>query len=231
MSPLPLSQLSRAATNLPVSREGWGSDPDVFGGAVDAGGVFDLGGFEVVHGVEFGEVVEGEVAKAGGFGVGLVDDDGETDHFGSAFFDKAAEFGEFLAGAEDVVHEEDFFAGLGFLVGAETLRAAVFAGFGPIDLFGAEGFTEAKGDGESSGGGGDDGELVEDGAEVGVSTEFAAQGDTEGFGVLEVAHDEGDLEVEVGVESVGVDEVAAAECTGLFEEVEDFGFSGDEFHG
>lgn len=103
-----------------------------------------------------------EVPKEGVFRIGLVDDDSEADDGGAVGFDELAELGQFAAAAEGVVDQEDLFPGDGRLSGRKRKGPTPSSErSGPVDLFGAEGFTDAIGDREAAGCRGDYGEFAQ----------------------------------------------------------------------
>src|SRR5262249_35343393 len=106
----------------------------------------------VVAGFEFGEIVKGQGAEIDGIGDGLINNDGQADDNGSASFEQGFQLAELVAAAQDVVDDHDVLAGIRFHILAEAERVAIVLALGPVDLFGAEGFTDTESDGQTGGG-------------------------------------------------------------------------------
>src|SRR4051812_39286199 len=91
------------------------------------------------------------------------------------------------------------------LAESHTTRRPVF--LGPVDLLTAQGLADAVGHGESSGRRSYDREFRNDGADLRIGTQPAAQADTERAHMLVIAHGQRDLEILIGMQPAGIFEM------------------------
>ena len=116
-------------------------------------------GVGIVGRFELSQVVEGQRPEVPGSRRWLINDNGQSHNGGAAGFEQRPHFAEIGAGAENIVHQHDAFAGRLLQKLTEAKWKAIVLAFGPIDLVRAQCFADAIGDGQPSGGGSDDRQL------------------------------------------------------------------------
>ena len=154
-------------------------------------------------GVELGQISRTAADRTGGVRIRLIDHHGQSHHFPALRFHQLFQFGQLLSGAQNIVHQQNFFARFHFQKLAETHRLIRVLAFGPIHLVGAQGLAHAVGHGKTAGGRRDNGQLRNHRANVGIGAQLAAQPDAQDLGGLVVAHGERHLQIFVGMKAIG----------------------------
>ena len=135
---------------------------------------------------------------------------------------KSLHLAQLAAGAQDIVHQHHLFAGLLLQELAEAHGLGGVFAFRPVNLAGAQGFADAIGHRQAGIGRRHDGKLGNDGADLGVLAQQAAQSHAQHARVLVVAHGQRNLQILVGVQAVGVFKMAVAQRAGIAQNADDF---------
>jgi len=187
----------------------------LFAAGFDGGDGGEVGGKSV--GRE-GFDVEGEEAEGGDAeidgAVGAVHGHGDADDFTVVRADDVDGFLDAAALGDDILDDEDFFAGGDFKAAAEDEFAVIFF---DEDESGFELAGDFLAEDKSAHGGGDYG----DGGE---GTDFGGEGGAEFLDGGHLLEGEGALEKAAAVESAAQDEMAVEQGAGVAEDLEDFVF-------